>query len=106
MFEKFTERGRKVIIFAKEEAEKRLKRVKDWKLVDNIIEKNFKLRSFKQAIEFINKVADLAEAENHHPDILLWGWNNVKLTLTTHAVKGLSQKDFVLASRIDQIELR
>jgi 4a-hydroxytetrahydrobiopterin dehydratase len=89
----------------KGEAEKHLKQIKDWKLVDNTLEKNFKLGNFRQAIEFINKVADLAESENHHPDILLWGWNNVKLTLTTHAVKGLSNKDFLLASRIDQIKL-
>ena len=89
----------------REEAEKHLKQVKDWKLVDNAIEKNYKLSNFKQAIEFINKVADIAEAENHHPDILLWGWNNVKITLSTHAVKGLSKNDFVLASKIDQIEL-
>jgi 4a-hydroxytetrahydrobiopterin dehydratase len=89
----------------REEAEKRLKRVKDWKLVDNAIEKNFKFTNFRQAIAFINKVADIAEAENHHPDILLWGWNNVKLTLSTHAVKGLSENDFVLASKINQIEL-
>jgi len=89
----------------KEEAEENLKQVKDWKLVDNTLEKNFRLSNFKQAIEFVNRVSDVAESENHHPDILLWGWNNVKLTLTTHAVKGLSKKDFVLASRIDQIEL-
>ena len=89
----------------REEAEKHLKQIKDWKLTDNAIEKNFKFSNFRQAIEFINKVADVAEAENHHPDILLWGWNNVKLTLSTHAVKGLSENDFVLASRIDDIKL-
>ena len=89
----------------REEAEKHLKQVKDWKLVDNSIEKNYKLINFRQAIEFIDKVADIAEAENHHPDILLWGWNNVKLTLSTHTVKGLSENDFVLASRIDEIKL-
>jgi len=89
----------------REEAEKHLEQVKDWKLIDNSIEKNFKFSNFRQAIEFINKVADVAEAENHHPDILLWGWNNVKLTLSTHAVKGLSENDFVLASKIDGIRL-
>ena len=89
----------------REEAEKHLEQVKDWKLIDNSIEKNFKFSDFRQAIEFINKVADVAEAENHHPDILLWGWNNVRLTLSTHAVKGLLENDFVLASRIDDIKL-
>jgi 4a-hydroxytetrahydrobiopterin dehydratase len=89
----------------REKAEEHLKQVKDWKLVDNAIEKNYKFSNFRQAIEFINKVANIAEAENHHPDILLWSWNNVKLTLSTHAVKGLSKNDFVLASRFDQIKL-
>ncbi|HXX86916.1 MAG TPA: 4a-hydroxytetrahydrobiopterin dehydratase [Candidatus Acidoferrum sp.] len=88
----------------KEEAEEHLKRVEGWKLVNDSIEKNYKFSNFKQAIEFINKVAEVADSENHHPDILLWNWNNVKLTITTHAVKGLSNKDFVLAAHFDQIE--
>ena len=91
---------------AKEETEKYLKRVEGWRLVDDSIEKNYKFTNFRQAIEFINKVADLADAENHHPDILLWNWNNVKLTLTTHAVRGLSENDFALATHIDQIKLK
>jgi uncharacterized protein YeaO (DUF488 family)/pterin-4a-carbinolamine dehydratase len=97
---------KKALSMLREEAEKHLKQVEDWNLVNNAIEKNYKLKDFRQAIEFINKVADIAEAENHHPDILLWNWNNVKLTLSTHAVKGLSKNDFVLASRIDKIELK
>ncbi len=88
----------------REDAEKHLKGVSGWKLVGDTIEKNYKFSDFKQAVEFINKVADAAEAENHHPDILLWSWNNVRLTLTTHAAKGLSEKDFALASKIDQIK--
>jgi 4a-hydroxytetrahydrobiopterin dehydratase len=89
----------------KEEAEKYLKQIKDWKLIGDTIEKSYKFSNFRQAIEFINKVADAAESENHHPDILLWSWNNVKLILTTHAVKDVSKNDFALASRIDEIKL-
>jgi 4a-hydroxytetrahydrobiopterin dehydratase len=89
----------------KEEAEKYLNQVKDWKLVGDAIEKNYKFSNFRKAIEFIDEVADAAESEDHHPDILLWSWNNVKLTLTTHAVQGMSKKDFALASRIDKIKL-
>lgn len=88
----------------REEVEKGLKQVKGWKLVDSAIEKNHKFANFMEAIEFVNKVADVAEAENHHPDILLWNWNNVRLTLTTHAVKGLSKNDFTPASKIDRIK--
>lgn len=88
----------------KEEAEKHLKQVEDWKMVGNAIEKDYKFSNFRQAIAFINRVAEIAESQNHHPDILLWSWNNVRLTLTTHAAKGLSKDDFALASRIDQIK--
>ncbi len=93
-----------VYFMEKEEAQKRLQQVQGWSLIGDAIEKNFKFRDFRQAIAFVNRVADLAELENHHPDILLWSWNNVKITLTTHAVKGLSEKDFDLAAKIDQIK--
>ena len=89
----------------KEEAEEHVKKFKGWKLVDDTIEKDFKFSNFKQAIGFINRVADVAEAENHHPDIILWNWNNMKLKLTTHAIKGLSKEDFALAARVDSIKL-
>ncbi len=87
------------------EIEKNLAKIQGWKLVGDAIEKNYKFADFKQAIHFIDKVAEIAEAENHHPDILLWSWNNVKLTLTTHKTKSLSENDFVLAAKIDQIKL-
>ena len=89
----------------KDEIEKHLSEVKDWKFITETIEKNYKFSDFVHAVKFVNRVADIAEGENHHPDILLWSWNNVKVTLTTHSVKGLSEKDFVLASKIDGIKL-
>lgn len=54
-------------------------------------------------MEFVNKVANLAEKEGHHPDIFLHNWNKVTLTLSTHSIKGLSSNDFVMASKIDSI---
>jgi 4a-hydroxytetrahydrobiopterin dehydratase len=89
----------------RKEVEKRLGQLKDWKLVEGTLEKKYKFSDFKHAVEFINRVADVAEAQNHHPDILLWSWNNVKLTITTHSIKGLSENDFILASSIDRIKL-
>ncbi len=86
-----------------EDVEKSLKKLQGWHLANDTIEKTFGFDDFKQAIEFINKVAEIAAAENHHPDILLWNWNNVKLTITTHCIKGLSKKDFDLASKIDRM---
>ena len=50
---------------------------------------------------FTNKVGDVAEKENHHPDILIHGWNKVRLELSTHAIGGLSENDFILAAKIN-----
>ncbi|MHA3963939.1 MAG: 4a-hydroxytetrahydrobiopterin dehydratase [Candidatus Thorarchaeota archaeon SMTZ1-45] len=68
------------------------------------IEKQFKFRNFKEAMIFVNKVAGIAEEEGHHPDIFIQ-WNKVTLTLWTHAIKGLFDNDFILAAKIDEIEL-
>jgi 4a-hydroxytetrahydrobiopterin dehydratase len=64
-------------------------------------ERTFK--DFAAAIAFVNAVAELAEAANHHPDILLHGWNKVRLTLSTHSAGGLTEADFLLASEIDHL---
>jgi 4a-hydroxytetrahydrobiopterin dehydratase len=58
---------------------------------------------FAAAIAFVNDVAALAEAANHHPDILVHGWNMVRLTLSTHSEGGLTNADFKLASEIDDL---
>jgi len=88
---------------SKSEAEKYLKEVKGWQLVGNKIEKELKFKNFKQAMKFVNKVADLAEEEGHHPDILVYSWNKVKIMTYTHAIGGLSENDFILAAKIDKI---
>lgn len=79
--------------------------VKDWDVSEDekMVERNFKFKDFKQALLFINKVGEIAESEGHHPDINLHGWNKVKISLSTHAIKGLSINDFVIASKIDLI---
>jgi len=66
-----------------------------------VLEKEYKFKDFKEALAFVNKVGALAEEANHHPDILLYGWNKVKLSLSTHSAGGLTEKDFTLASKID-----
>ncbi len=58
---------------------------------------------FAGAIAFVNLVAELAEQANHHPDILVHGWNNVRLTLCTHSQGGVTEADFELAARIDRL---
>lgn len=58
---------------------------------------------FAAAMRFVNRVADLAEDANHHPDILLHGWNKVRLSLTNHSAGGLTDADFDMASRLDRL---
>ncbi len=89
--------------FTTEEAQDYLKQVKDWKLVGNKIERDFKFEDFVQAMEFVNKVADLVEQEQHHPDITIYSWNKVKLVTYTHSIGGLSENDFILAAKIDKL---
>jgi 4a-hydroxytetrahydrobiopterin dehydratase len=85
------------------EASKRLlNQLKGWNFVDSAIEREFKFKNFMEAIDFVNALAELAESEGHHPDIYI-SWNRVKLTLTTHAIKGLSINDFILAAKIDRL---
>ena len=87
-----------------EEANKYLSETLGWKLADDkkSISRNFEFKDFKGSMEFVNKVADIANAEGHHPDISIF-YNKVKLELSTHAVGGLSENDFILAAKINQL---
>jgi len=67
------------------------------------ITRQWKFEDFAQAIAFVNLVAEVAEEANHHPDILLHGWNKVRLELSTHSEGGLTQADFDMAARIDDL---
>jgi len=66
------------------------------------IRRQFKFKNFKEAVSFVNKVADIAETEGHHPDIKIV-YNKVQLDLFTHAVGGLSENDFIMAAKIDRL---
>jgi 4a-hydroxytetrahydrobiopterin dehydratase len=73
----------------------------EWRREGDAIVRDWKLSDFAAAMGFANRVADLAEEANHHPDILVHGWNRVRLTLTNHSEGGLTDADFALAGRID-----
>lgn len=77
-----------------------------WSIKGIKIIREFKFVDFKAAIEFINKVADIAEGEGHHPDIYLHGWNNVRIELYTHAINGLHENDFIVAAKIDGLKIK
>lgn len=76
----------------------------EWKLVENgtRLFRRFEFADFKAAMEFVNRVADLAEEEGHHPDICIH-WNRVELTLWTHKIGGLHENDFILAAKTDRL---
>ena len=84
------------------ETQELIKEITQWTLGEKSIEKEFKFRDFRQSMDFVNKVADLAEKQNHHPDIFI-SYSRVKLVLTTYKVGGLSRNDFILAAKIDRL---
>jgi 4a-hydroxytetrahydrobiopterin dehydratase len=84
-----------------EQIEQRLGEAGDWRRDGDAITRELSFPDFVAAIAFVNRVADAAEAANHHPDILVHGWNKVRLTLSTHSRGGLTAADFELAASID-----
>jgi len=89
------------------EIHKYQKKVDGWDINKNgkeiyFLEKNFKFANFAKSQDFVNKVGALSENEGHHPDIS-FGWGYAKIIITTHAIEGLSENDFILAAKIDQI---
>jgi len=85
-----------------EEVEALMEQAPGWELEENKLSRRFKFRDFKEAMAFVNRVADIAEEEGHHPDIHIF-WNRVQLDLTTHAIKGLSENDFIMAAKISDL---
>jgi 4a-hydroxytetrahydrobiopterin dehydratase len=92
--------GGEVARLSEEDVRARLAGCPGWELAGDEIRKVYSFPDFKAAMAFVNRVADLAEAANHHPDILI-NYNRVTLSLTTHDSGGLTDRDFRLAGRID-----
>ena len=83
-----------------EEARARVGGLQGWELAGDAIRRRYKFASFKESIAFVNKVAELAERADHHPDILI-EYDKVTLTLSSHDAGGLTERDFALARSID-----
>lgn len=79
-----------------------MRKLSNWALEGDLIVKDFTFGNFRQALEFVNKVGEIAEKHNHHPDITI-SYNKVRLTLTTHFEHGLTSKDFEVAEEIDKL---
>jgi len=88
------------------EIHKYQKKIDDWDLVKNkndiyYLEKKFTFKNFLESQNFVNEVGKISEEEGHHPEII-FGWGYAKINITTHAIEGLSENDFILASKIDK----
>jgi 4a-hydroxytetrahydrobiopterin dehydratase len=96
-----------ILPFDISEIHKYQKKVDGWDIVKDekkifFLQKKFKFKNFLDSKNFINKVGEISESEGHHPDIL-FGWGYAEITVTTHAIEGLSENDFILAAKIDQL---
>ncbi len=91
--------------FDKSEIHKYQKKVDGWDVIKNekniyFLEKKFTFKNFLESQNFVNQVGVISEGEGHHPDIS-FGWGYAKISITTHAIEGLSENDFILAAKID-----
>tara|TARA_B100001063_G_scaffold65299_1_gene59279 strand:- start:895 stop:1227 length:333 start_codon:yes stop_codon:yes gene_type:complete len=95
-----------VLPFDISEIHKYQKKVDGWDIVNDknifFLEKKFTFKNFLDSQKFVNEVGKISEEENHHPDIK-FGWGYAKINITTHAIEGLSENDFILAAKIDTI---
>jgi 4a-hydroxytetrahydrobiopterin dehydratase len=89
-------------LLSEEEVVERL-RDSAWERDGDEIAREWKFDDFAAAMAFVNRVAEAAEEANHHPDILLHGWNKVRLSLMTHSEGGLTEHDFAMAARFDEL---
>jgi 4a-hydroxytetrahydrobiopterin dehydratase len=82
-----------------------LKRIPNWQLSSDRkrIRRSWKVKNFIAGLEFFHRIGEIAEAEDHHPDLHLVGYRDVTIELWTHAVNGLTENDFILAAKIDQV---
>lgn len=89
----------------REEARVYLVEASGWEIDEEYkkISRDFTCKNFSEAMRFVNLVADLAEREAHHPDIFLHKWNRVRLDFSTHAIGGLSENDFIMAAKINNL---
>jgi 4a-hydroxytetrahydrobiopterin dehydratase len=88
---------------AGEEIQRLLGQLKGWEVVrDHHLKKNYGFSNFAEALAFVNRVGELAEDQGHHPDIC-FGWGKVEVTIWTHKIDGLTESDFILAAKIDEL---
>jgi len=98
-----------VLPFAIEEIQKYVKKIDGWEIKKEeeknyFLKKIFKFKNFAESLKFVNQVGGIAEKEGHHPDIM-FGWGYAQIKIFTHKIKGLVESDFILAAKIDKIDI-
>lgn len=79
------------------------RQVPDWEVVgEHHLRKEFRFGNFREALDFVNRAGELAEEQGHHPDIA-FGWGRAEVTIFTHKIDGLTESDFILAAKVDEL---
>ena len=88
-----------------QEAQAYLKKINSWQLDQSgkMIFREYVMKNFMAAVKLINRIAEIAETENHHPNLHLTGYRKLRVELSTHALGGLSENDFILAAKINEL---
>ncbi len=85
------------------EIERFIGELQGWEVMEeHHLKKSYEFPNFRQSLALVNRIGEVAEAEGHHPDIC-FGWGRVEITIHTHAIDGLSESDFILAAKVDQL---
>ncbi|MBA4250279.1 MAG: 4a-hydroxytetrahydrobiopterin dehydratase [Chlorobiaceae bacterium] len=89
------------MILTESEINSKITNLNGWYFIDNHLEKKLEVKNFLTAIKIVNQISVIAEAVNHHPDILIYSWNKIKIMISTHNEGGVTIKDFQLAEKIE-----
>ena len=91
-------------LLSEQEIKSNLSSMTDWMYVNKSITKEFVLKDFNEVLYFVNKIGRSAEAMNHHPNLFMHSWNKLKITISTHDKGGITEKDFELAKKIEELK--
>jgi len=88
---------------SEEDIQEKLPLVPGWTVENGKLIRDITVKNFRQALDLVNRIGEIAEEQNHHPDIAIHGWNHVRLELYTHTAHGISDNDFIMAAKFSQI---
>lgn len=91
-------------LLSKSEVDSNLINLSGWEFDNNTISKEYVLKDFNEVLYFVNKISRSAETMNHHPDIFMHSWNKLKISISTHDEGGITNKDFKLANKIEELK--